>query len=187
MCFLSRGIAIFLINNEDGMMTSAGQINTALKAEVKRRLFEECHMRIISCVDMLSEDELWWRPNNESNSIGNLILHLEGNVRQWIIGGISGAKDVRQRQQEFEERGPMAVDVLLSRLDETMILAEEVIENVSEDVLLEHRDVQTFNETVLSILIHVTEHFAYHTGQIAWITKRLLDKQLGFYDGIDLE
>ena len=168
-------------------MTSAGKINTALKAEVKRRLFDECHARIISCVHMLSEDELWWRPNNESNSIGNLILHLDGNVRQWIIGGISGAKDVRQRQQEFDERGPMPVDDLLSRLDETMTLAQDVINDVGEEELLELRDVQTFSESVLSILVHVTEHFSYHTGQIAWITKRLLDKQLGFYDGIDLE
>ena len=159
----------------------------ALVAEVKRRLFEESTPRIIKCVNMLTDDQVWWRPNAESNSIGNLVLHLEGNVRQWIMSGIAQQQDIRTRQAEFDEQGPMAKSGLLARLETTMSAAENVINSVTANVLLEKRPVQTFEESILSILVHVTEHFTYHTGQIAWITKMLTESQVGFYEGVELE
>ncbi len=159
----------------------------ALIAELKRRLFDECHERIIRCVGMLTEEQVWWRPNDESNSIGNLILHLEGNVRQWVIAGIGNKPDIRTRQAEFDARENMDSESLIAHLSGTMNEVENVMNTVTPGELLSMKPVQTFEESVLSILIHVTEHFAYHTGQIAYITKLLTANQLGFYDGIELE
>ena len=86
-------------------MPNAEEITRALKKEVRRRLFEECLPRIEICLNKLSEEQVWWRPNKESNSIGNLILHLEGNVRQWILTGIGGEADNRKRDSEFFVEG----------------------------------------------------------------------------------
>ncbi len=159
----------------------------ALITELRRRLFDECHQRIIKCVGMLTEEQVWWRPNDESNSIGNLILHLEGNVRQWVIAGIGNKPDTRTRQAEFDARGNIGSTALLAHLSGTMTEVENVMNTVTPGMLLSMKPVQTFEESVLTILIHVTEHFAYHTGQIAYITKLLTANQLGFYDGIELE
>ena len=103
------------------------------------------------------------------------------------MSGIAQQQDIRTRQAEFDERGPMAKSELLVRLETTMSEAEDVINSVTADVLLDKRPVQTFEESILSILVHVTEHFTYHTGQIAWITKMLTESQVGFYEGVELE
>ncbi len=169
------------------MTTTTQEICDALITEVERRLFDECQTRIELCVGKLSEDQVWWRPNDESNSIGNLILHLEGNVRQWIIAGIGDKDDTRQRQAEFDAKEGMSSDQLVSHLGNTMREVREVLHTVRPDILLDKKPVQTFEESVLTILIHVTEHFSYHTGQIAYITKLIIDDQLGFYDGVELE
>ncbi len=165
----------------------ADYITTALLHEVKHRLYSECLPRIHSCLDKLSDEQVWWRPNESSNSIGNLILHLNGNVRQWILTGLGGQEDDRRRQQEFDERTHVSKDHLWHTLNQTMQALIPVIDNVSPDDLLRKRAVQTFEETGMTILIHVTEHFSYHTGQIAWITKMLTAEDLGFYKGIELE
>ena len=136
---------------------------------------------------MLTHEQVWWRPNSESNSIGNLILHLEGNVRQWIISGIGDRADTRRRQSEFDARETMSSEELLDHLRRTMEEAKDVLATITPEMPLVMKPVQTFEESVLSILVHVTEHFSYHTGQIAYITKQCLDEQLGFYEGVVLE
>ncbi|HEX5111849.1 MAG TPA: DinB family protein, partial [Saprospiraceae bacterium] len=143
--------------------------------------------RIMECLDKITNEQIWWRPNETSNSIGNLVLHLCGNVRQWIGTGLGELPDHRKRQTEFDERRVIDKETLKSELSNTMLMAKDVISKVSEQALLQTRPVQTFEETGLTILIHVTEHFSYHTGQIAYITKMLTDKALGFYEGIPLE
>ena len=168
-------------------MSTSSSITTALIKEVNLRLFDESLPRITQCLDQLSDDQIWWRPNESSNSIGNLILHLCGNVRQWIGTGLGAQPDHRKRQSEFDERRILSREALLQELMSVMTMAKDIISQVSEADLLTERPVQTFQETGLSILIHVTEHFSYHTGQIAYITKMLTDKELGFYDGVPLE
>ena len=163
------------------------RIHTALIHEVKHRLFDESLPRIIECLEKLTDEQIWWRPNESSNSIGNLVLHLCGNVRQWIGTGLGNLPDSRKRQTEFDERRVIAKDVLVSELASTMTMAKSVISNFPGNELLISRPVQTFNETGMSILIHVTEHFSYHTGQIAYITKLLSGKSLSFYEGVVLE
>ncbi len=167
-------------------MKLADQITSELIKEVRRRLNEESMSRIEKCLSRLTDEQIWWRPNGESNSIGNLILHLSGNVRQWIISGIGGQIDTRQRNTEFEARGKMSKDDLWGVLAVTMTEIESVLDGITASQLVVQQPVQVYTESVLSILIHVTEHFSYHTGQIAWITKMLTDRQLGFYEGIEL-
>ncbi len=163
------------------------QFRDALLQEVITRLYEESLPRILKCLDQLTEEDIWWRPNPSSNSVGNLVLHLTGNVRQWIYAGLGGYADDRRRQTEFDTLEGLSRRQLADVLTETMALIRPVIEQLPESEMLRKRPVQTFEETGLTILIHVTEHFSYHTGQIAYITKMLYDRQLGFYEGISLE
>ena len=165
----------------------AQEITAALVHEVKHRLFVESLPRIRSCLNKLRDEQIWWRPNEASNSIGNLLLHLNGNVRQWILTGLGDQPDDRKRQTEFDERNPIPKDKLWNTLDETMRELTPVLDAVTPEDLLKKRPVQTFEETGMSILVHVTEHFSYHTGQIAWITKMLISEDLGFYKDIKLE
>lgn len=162
------------------------QLRKALVDEVLHRLYDESLPRILKCLDMLTNEQIWWRPNESSNSIGNLVLHLCGNVNQWIYSGLGGFPDDRVRQEEFDTREFIDREELKVALESTMEQVRTIIEGISVTEILRIRPVQTFEEKGLSILIHVTEHFSYHTGQIAYITKMLSDKPLGFYDGITL-
>ena len=168
-------------------MSSPDQLRDALVKDVIVRLFDESLPRILKCMDQLTNEQIWWRPNESSNSIGNLVLHLSGNVNQWIYAGLGGFPDTRQRQIEFDERNGVDKEVLAQLLTDTMSRVRPIIERISIDELMRKRAVQTFEETGVSILIHVTEHFSYHTGQIAYITKLIKDKSLGFYEGVMLE
>lgn len=155
--------------------------------EIKRRLFKESQVRLEQCLHELSEDEIWWRPNENSNSVGNLVLHLCGNARQWILAGLGGAADLRQRQTEFDERGPMPRTELIECVQQLMVEIDQVLNRLSPTDIERKITVQGFNETGMSILIHVVEHFSYHVGQMAYIVKARLDKQTNFYGGINLE
>jgi uncharacterized damage-inducible protein DinB len=155
--------------------------------EIKRRLFEESQVRLERCLNELSEADIWWRPNENSNSVGNLVLHLCGNARQWIIAGLGGASDQRSRQAEFDERGPIPRAELIQKVREVMTEIDEVLDRLKPEDLERPIVVQGFDETGLGILIHVVEHFSYHVGQMAYIVKARLDKQTDFYGGINLE
>lgn len=136
--------------------------------------------RIVQCLEMLSEKEIWWRPNAASNSVGNLVLHLEGNVRQWIISGLGGAPDRRERDREFAERGPVPRSSLLTGLRKTVAEACHVLEQSSPDTLSRSYRIQGFDVTGLVAIADVIEHFAYHSGQIIFVTKLKHGKNLGF-------
>ena len=137
--------------------------------------------RIERCLEQLSDDNVWWRANPESNSIGNLLLHLAGNARQWIISGVGGAPDERQRQREFDERGPMPAADALSRLRTTVEEADRVLAGITAEQLLERRTIHGCDVTVLEAIYQVVEHFSMHTGQIILLTK-MWTGDLGFYD-----
>jgi len=175
------------IQNASQYMSTAEKLKEALIKEVQVRLYDESLPRILKCIDQLENEQIWWRPNESSNSIGNLVLHLCGNVTQWIYSGLGGFPDHRTRQNEFDERRILDKAELRELLVLTLDKIRPVIIHLKEEELLQPRPVQTFMETGLTILIHVTEHFSYHTGQIAYITKLLSGKPLGFYDGVSLE
>jgi len=157
-----------------------------LQKETKRRILEEFIPRIIKCLSLLKDEEIWYRPNLESNSIGNLVLHIEGNARQWLISGLGGAKDQRNRKIEFEEKGPLPKTQLIDKLNLLYLDIERILDKIDLKNLLTVRKVQVFEETGLAIWIHAIEHFSYHTGQIAYATKMITNTQLGFYADLNL-
>ena len=142
--------------------------------------------RIIRCLEMLSEEEVWHRPNESANSIGNLILHLNGNITQYIISSLGSKPDVRDRDSEFEPDQNIPASSLQRLIEDTVAQATKVINEVSDSELTRSRSVQGFEMSGIGIIIHVVEHFSYHTGQIALLTKLMHNKDLGFYNGQDL-
>lgn len=168
------------------MVNTTEEINKLLTEDIKKRLFAESIPRIIKCLDLLADDQIWNRPNEHSNSIGNLVLHLNGNVRQWVLSGIFNKQDERDRDAEFSFEGPTPKQNLINLLNELENDISVAIDNIDAGMLTETRLVQGFHETVISILIHITEHFSYHTGQIAFFTKLLLNCDLEFYKDYDL-
>lgn len=153
-----------------------------LITETKRRLFEESVTRLKKCLNQLTEEETWYRPNEHSNSMGNITLHLCGNVRQWILTGLGKQNDNRTRQQEFDERGPISTKALIQKVDNLMLEVEKVLDSITSEMLLEKHKVQVYEETGLSILIHVVEHFSYHVGQITYFVKWCKDIDTKYYE-----
>jgi uncharacterized damage-inducible protein DinB len=141
----------------------------------------QLHSRIEDCLDRLDEEQIWARGPESSNAIGNLVLHLAGNVRQWILFGVAGQPDVRVRDREFAARGEIGKQDLLEGLRSTLEEAIPVIEQVSAERLSLTTKVQNYELPVLAAIGHVVEHFAMHTGQIIFATKMLTEEDLGFY------
>ena len=127
--------------------------------------------KIERCLEALSDEDVWWRANEGSNSIGNLLLHLEGSTRAWIIGVAGGSRSPRDRQQEFDERERIPRAALLSRLRQTLAEADAVLAQLDVDVLLERRQARDEEVTVLWAVYHAVEHFSMHTGQIIMLSK----------------
>ncbi|MBL8003043.1 MAG: DUF1572 family protein [Flavobacteriales bacterium] len=153
--------------------------------EAVRRL-REGQERIHACVKRLSDEQLWHRPNPQVVSVGNLVLHLAGNVGQWINATLGNAPDQRERQAEFDTPA-MDRRALLDRLDSTLVRALEVVRGLTAADLERSWRVQGFQESGLAIVLHVVEHFSYHVGQITLHTKLLLAIDTGYYAGQDLE
>ena len=138
--------------------------------------------KIEHCLEKLSDEQIWWRANEESNSIGNLILHLCGNVRQWILSGIGPAPDKRDRDSEFAQREVITRDELRNLLRSTLTDVGTVLRTLDPDVLLERRKIQGNDVEILEAIFHVTEHFSMHTGQIIMLTKMFTASDLRFYE-----
>jgi uncharacterized damage-inducible protein DinB len=138
--------------------------------------------KIERCLENLSDEQIWWRANEESNSIGNLILHLCGNARQWIICGVGGAPDNRDRDSEFAQRDTIPRDELVTLLRSTLDEVHNTLLDLDPSILLEHRKIQGNDVELLVAIFHVTEHFSMHTGQIILLTKQLTASDLHFYD-----
>ena len=141
--------------------------------------------KIERSLELLTDEQIWWRANPQSNSIGNLLLHLSGNVRQWIVCGIGGAPDERDRDSEFAERHLISRDELLARLKQTLSDADAALAKFDADKLLERHLIQGCDVTALAAIFHVVEHFSMHTGQIIMIAKMFAEVDLGFYDFTD--
>ena len=150
------------------------------------RLYEESIPRLLKCVREVSDEQLWHRANEHSNSIGNLVLHLTGNVNQWINSGLGGDEDNRVRQAEFDNRGEIGRVEMTAHLDSVMNRAKEVLQGLQESNLLSIHRVQGYEETGVSIVMHVVEHFSYHVGQMTYMVKILKDIDTGYYAADDL-
>lgn len=165
---------------ENGAVST--NVGVAFLSYCRRRLLEEYLPRVKRCLDELSEEDLWWRSHETDNSVGNLLLHLNGNIRQWIMSGIGDAPSARDRQTEFSARNLIPKDALLKTFEATLQEADQVLQQFDPKKLLETKHIQRYDVTYLDAISHVVEHFSQHLGQIIYITKLRKGIDLKFYD-----
>src|SRR5262249_18166153 len=149
------------------MESSVGQVYLA----ASRHRLAECVKKIKHCLDQLTDEQVWWRPHGSMNSIANIVLHLCGNVRQWVVAGVGGEPDIRARPKELSDRSLMAKAELLRRLDEIASQVDAVLAAVTEQQLLQRRRIQGFDETALSATFDSISHFRGHQQEIVYITR----------------
>ena len=153
------------------------------------RLFLDCSVRRLelsfshleACLGKLTEEQVWARGTENENAVGNLVLHLAGNVRQWIVAGVGGAPDTRERGGEFSARGGISIPELTERLRGIVREAAAVIGAVTRERLAERVVIQKYDVSILEAIYHVVEHFSLHTGQIIFATKMMTGSDMGFY------
>jgi enamine deaminase RidA (YjgF/YER057c/UK114 family)/uncharacterized damage-inducible protein DinB len=145
-------------------------------------LLTEYRAKLRLAVEALPEEAIWRRHNETSNSVGNLLLHLNGNVRQWLLSGVGRAPDDRNRASEFSADGIASGKDLLARLNETLDDVNRVLGSMPHDTLLEQRTIQGRELTVLDALFMCVEHFSYHLGQIILIAKSIAPGAIQFYE-----
>lgn len=154
----------------------------AFLEEARNHLLADYMPKIERCVERLTDGQVWWRPAESSNSVGNLLLHLEGNLRQWVVCGVGGAEDRRARDREFGEREHLPREHLVAALRSTVEEACEALARLDPAALVEQRRIQNLDVTVLAAIFHAVEHFSMHTGQIILLTKMLTGAGMAFYD-----
>ena len=161
-------------------MTVDPQLAQFFLKRARRDLLERYRPQVRECVCSLTEEQIWWRPNEASNSIGNLVLHITGQIGQWLLASFNRTEFTRNRAQEFAERGPIPISTLLVRFDSTIEEAGVVLARLTPEELAGSHVI--FGKTVsgLEAVFHSVSHFALHYGQIAYITKWLTGRDLGF-------
>ena len=167
------------------MMNAAENTTTQFLEFSRHKLLEQYWPRLRACVESLTNEQVWLRPNEDSNSIGNLILHLNGNVRQWLVASFNHLQDARDRPAEFKERSHIPTAALLEQLGATMREAAEVLARINKSDLLTTFDIQGYKVSGLAAVYQVVEHFGMHYGQILYVTKMLRGEGLGFYRELD--
>lgn len=150
--------------------------------EKARSLLKEYLSKIEHCLEEVTDKQVWERTNESSNTLANLMLHLCGNARQWIMSGVGQAEDVRERQAEFDAVSGLTRDELLDKMRQTLSEIDDVLAGLNENDLLSRRTIQGYDVTVLEAVFHVTEHFSMHTGQIIMLTKIFTDRDMRFYE-----
>ena len=147
----------------------------------RHKLLDHYWPRLRTAVESLTDEQIWWRPNDASNSIGNLILHLNGNVRQWLVCSFNRQQDLRDRPAEFAAETELTASQLLERLGATMNESAQVLARLTEADLIAPYEIQGYHVSGLEAVYQVVEHFGLHYGQIAYIAKSLSGRDLGFY------
>ncbi len=149
--------------------------------EFSAEKLDQLHGRIHDCLGRLTPEQVWTRNSENENAVGNLVLHLSGNVRQWIGSGVAGLPDNRQRDAEFDARGGKATAELADLLKTRVVEAVGIIRATPPARLTARITPQGYDVTVLEAIAHVVEHFSQHTGQIILLTKMLTGDDLGYY------
>ena len=166
-------------------MNNASNFREEFVKNLFYRLDENFRMTRIALAQ-ITEEEIWLKANSTLNSIGNLILHLCGNLTQYGVSSLSGTSDNRVRDIEFSTEGGFLKQELLDKLESTLNEVKTTITQVSDERLIEIKEVQGYQFSGIGNAIHLVEHFSYHTGQIAFWVKMLKSKDLGFYSNVDL-
>jgi hypothetical protein len=167
------------------MITPTTDVTSLFLEFSRRKLLDHYWPRLSTCVRPLTDEQVWWRPNASSNSIGNLILHLNGNVRQWLVVSFNRCEDDRNRPAEFAAESGLNAEQLLDRLGGTINDAAAVLLRLTEADLSAHYDIQGYHVSGLEAVYQVVEHFGLHYGQITYIAKSLSGRDLGFYRELD--
>jgi uncharacterized damage-inducible protein DinB len=144
-------------------------VDAFLLQHITTRLVNEFPNQVVKCLEVLTEDDLWWRPHEQSNAVGNLVLHLAGSNRHFLEHVIGGAPGVRDRDAEFAARGGQTKADLLKTWTDVAGRVDAVLRTLTSDRLLQPTSDK--GRSVVEVLLHVTHHNALHVGQIVWITK----------------
>jgi len=163
-------------------MMSPNSLDQLFVERARDYLGSEYPEKLRRTIVVLPPDKLWWRPNDQSNSIGNLLLHLNGNLRQWIVAGVGGESSDRHRAEEFSAREGAPATELLATLERTLEDVDRTLKGLSASRLAERCAIQGRDVTVLDAVFHVTEHFSYHLGQIILIAKMFAPGGVRFYE-----
>lgn len=155
-------------------MPPTAEATTRAALDAAAQVLTDALVVIEHCLGQLTDEQIWWRPRPEMNSVGNLVLHLSGNLRQWVVSGLGGAADKRHRQQEFDDRGPIARDALLALIRQVVAESCEVLARLTADEMLAHRTVQGFDLTGWQTLCDTVPHFKGHTQEIVCLTRMQL-------------
>lgn len=159
-------------------------IEAATLLEADLRIKEESLTRIIQCIESLTHDQVWSVPHPVLNSVGNLTLHLSGNMRQYLCHGIGEEADVRDRDVEFDPDRRLSKEDLINEITTTIEDGLQCVHGV-DDWMVE-RDIQFFRMTKYRALIHAIEHLSYHVGQITLLTKWMTGEETGYYADLGL-
>ncbi|HSF23697.1 MAG TPA: DUF1572 family protein [Blastocatellia bacterium] len=159
------------------MEQKADLSKTALDA-LRSRITRILPAQIRACVEELSEDQLWWRPNEQANSVGNLVLHVSGSLRHYLSNRVGGMQYIRNRPAEFAERGPVPKQQLLATFDETIRQAAQVLDSFDANRFLDTTDEPDYVPTVFDLIFNISIHLATHAGQIVYVTKALKEGSL---------
>lgn len=161
-------------------MPERAELREIFVAAVRQSLNEGLE-KIQHCVAQLSDEQVWWRPRAEMNSIANLMLHLSGNLRQWVVAGIGGAEDVRNRPQEFSDRSQQPKAELLKQLEATVTEADAVLARLTVDDFVSPRRIQGFDTNVTEAIFNCIPHFRGHVQEIVQLTRQQLGDKYNFY------
>ena len=145
-------------------------------------LTKEYPIKLRHCLNALPRGAVWARPNQESNSVGNLLIHLTGNVTEWILGGVGGRSYKRYRAGEFAQRDGADASKLMDDLEAVLREADRVLAGLTDKDLERSVVIQERDTNVLGAIYHVVEHFAMHTGQIVFLTKLYAPGRIQFYE-----
>ena len=159
---------------DDGVTSGALFLTTA------RESLAEGLRKIEHCAHQLNEEQVWWRPRPEMNSVANLMLHLAGNIRQWICHGVGGARDIRNRPEEFADRSELPKNNILSMLRSAVREADAVMERLAAEKLTDPRRIQGFDTTVLAAIFDSVAHFRGHSQEIIHMTREILGERYKF-------
>ena len=167
------------------MSATDTELTTLFLEFSRKKLLGQYWPRLQECLEPLTDEQIWWRPNEASNSIGNLILHLNGNVGQWMVASFNKLEDRRNRPAEFDAEGSLSKSALLDKLTATMKETSAVLSRLAEADLLARYEIQGYKVSGLDAVYQVVEHFGLHYGQILYISKILGGEDLGFYSHLN--
>jgi uncharacterized damage-inducible protein DinB len=138
---------------------------------VRTRLLKDYPGQINACLDVLTDEDMWWRPNEQANAAGNLMLHLSASNRYYLEQVIGGRDIGRNRDAEFAARGGHSKTEIRTIWDEAVRTSETVLSGLDATQMMQTTERTGKLTTYAQILLHVTHHNAAHMGQIVWITK----------------